>query len=39
MANGGITGIYACKDCGYSGSIFPEKLLVEEMEKNKVRKK
>ncbi len=28
MVAGGITGAWMCADCGYSGSIFPEKPIV-----------
>ena len=46
MAAGGIIGMWICKNCGFSGSIFPEKPILgseEEMEgdikdKIKIRK-
>lgn len=25
LAGGGVMGIWICRECGYSGSIFPEK--------------
>ena len=28
MVAGGMTGAWMCVDCGYSGSIFPEKPIV-----------
>lgn len=28
MVAGGITGTFMCRDCGFSGSIFPEKPLI-----------
>lgn len=28
MVAGGTTGTWMCEDCGYSGSIFPEKEIV-----------
>lgn len=40
LAAGGITGMWMCRDCGYTG-IFPEKPLVmteESIEDNKIRK-
>ena len=42
LAAGGMTGIFECQNCGYSGSIFPEKLMTDrEMENigKKSRKK
>ena len=28
MVAGGMTGAWMCSDCGYSGSIFPEKPII-----------
>ena len=28
MVAGGIIGSFMCEDCGFSGSVFPEKTLV-----------
>ena len=28
MVDGGMTGTWMCKKCGFSGSIFPEKEIV-----------
>ena len=40
-AAGGITGSFMCGECGFSGSVFPEKEIFEEEirgKKNKLRK-
>ena len=28
MASGGVTGSWVCMDCGFMGTIFPEKEIV-----------
>ena len=41
MVAGGMTGTWMCKNCGYSGSVFPEKeILGREMSgvKEKIKK-
>ncbi|PXY71322.1 hypothetical protein CXX78_01660 [Candidatus Parvarchaeota archaeon] len=35
MIAGGITGSWMCGNCGYTGSIFPEKEIVGSKEKFK----
>lgn len=35
MVAGGITGSFMCNNCGYSGSVFPEKEFVGGEQKNK----
>ncbi len=43
MVAGGIIGTWVCKNCGYSGSIFPEKEIVgseqKEIDIKKIGKK
>jgi len=39
MIAGGITGSWMCKHCGFSGSIFPEKVIAGgEIDLTKSRK-
>ena len=35
MVAGGVIGIWMCKNCGYLGSIFPEKEILGKEAKNK----
>lgn len=35
METGGITGIWKCKKCGFSSSIFPEKEIIVKPKRNK----
>ena len=37
MIAGGITGSWICKNCSYSGSVFPEKEIVGTKEKIKTK--
>ena len=38
MMAGGITGTWMCSNCGYSGSIFPEREIVgKELKLNEKR--
>jgi ribosomal protein L37AE/L43A len=30
MVAGGMTGTWMCKKCGFSGSVFPEKELIDK---------
>ncbi|MBI2452410.1 hypothetical protein HYV50_05030 [Candidatus Pacearchaeota archaeon] len=40
MVAGGLIGSWMCKNCGFSGSIFPEKpIIVSEQQINKKLKK
>ena len=39
LATGGITGGFVCKDCGFSGAIFPEKEIPNKSNKLRERKK
>ena len=38
MVAGGITGTWMCRECGYSGSIFPEKEIVGSEQKKTIVK-
>lgn len=35
---GGLTGSWECADCGYSGTLFPEKGDDEEVEERVIKK-
>ncbi|MDO8508472.1 MAG: hypothetical protein Q7S27_02185 [Nanoarchaeota archaeon] len=39
MVAGGITGTWTCKDCGYIGSIFPEKEIAGSEQKKETGKR
>ena len=40
MIAGGITGSFMCRDCGYAGSIFPEKpVIIKSMNSVKEKRK
>jgi len=30
MVAGGVTGTYMCRNCGFSGSVFPEKEILSK---------
>lgn len=36
---GGITGSWMCRNCGYSGSVFPEKPILGREEQSKEKGK
>jgi transposase-like protein len=36
LAAGGITGGFVCKNCGFSGSIFPEKIITKQKANKKM---
>lgn len=38
MVAGGVTGSWMCKNCGFSGSIFPEKELLGRDESKMIAK-
>jgi ribosomal protein L37AE/L43A len=39
MEAGGITGTWRCNKCGFSGSVFPEKELLDTKKKKKINNK
>ena len=39
MIAGGITGSWMCKECGYSGSVFPEEEILGRKQEDIKKKK